>query len=74
MADRIGGGVDPVHRLADAWVEPSDLVRSDFYEAYVCTLMPSTWRAKSPRTGELFFETARQNARRSLHPKGTVFA
>lgn len=31
MADRIGGGVDPVPRLADRLTEPADLARSSFY-------------------------------------------
>lgn len=31
MADRIGGGVDPVPHLADRLTEPSDLARSPFY-------------------------------------------
>lgn len=32
MADRIGGGVDPVPHLADSFCEPSDLARSPFYD------------------------------------------
>ena len=32
MADRVGGGVDPVPGLADAWVEPGDLERSHLYQ------------------------------------------
>lgn len=31
MADRLGGGVDPVRHLADRLTEPSDLARSPFY-------------------------------------------
>jgi len=31
MADRIGGGVDPVEHLADRLTEPNDLARSPFY-------------------------------------------
>lgn len=31
MADRIGGGVDPVPHLADRLTEPADLARSPFY-------------------------------------------
>ena len=31
MADRVGGGVDPVPHLADRLTEPADLVRSPFY-------------------------------------------
>ena len=31
MADRIGGGVDPVPHLADEWCEPSDLAKSLLY-------------------------------------------
>ncbi len=31
MADRIGGGVDPVPHLADRITEPADLARSAFY-------------------------------------------
>lgn len=31
MADRIGGGVDPVPQLADRITEPGDLARSPFY-------------------------------------------
>lgn len=37
MADRLGGGVDPVPHLADGWTEPADLARSPFYR-YRCTL------------------------------------
>ena len=32
MADRIGGGVDPVPFLADRLTEPGDLARSSFYQ------------------------------------------
>jgi hypothetical protein len=32
MADRLGGGVDPVSHLADRLTEPADLARSSFYE------------------------------------------
>ena len=32
MADRIGGGVDPVPQLADRLTEPADLARSPFYK------------------------------------------
>jgi hypothetical protein len=39
MADRIGGGVDPVEDLADRLTEPADLARSPFYR-YRFTLMP----------------------------------
>jgi hypothetical protein len=39
MADRIGGGVDPVPHLADRLTEPADLARSPFYE-YRFTLIP----------------------------------
>jgi len=39
MADRLGGGVDPVPHLADALTEPSDLARSPFYR-YRFTLVP----------------------------------
>lgn len=38
MADRLGGGVDPVPYLADRLTEPADLARSSFYE-YQFTLM-----------------------------------
>ena len=37
MADRIGGGVDPVPQLADGFTEPADLARSPFYK-YLFTL------------------------------------
>lgn len=39
MADRIGGGVDPVRHLADRLTEPADLARSPFYR-YRFTLLP----------------------------------
>lgn len=39
MADRLGGGVDPVPHLADRLTEPSDLARSTFYR-YRFTLVP----------------------------------
>lgn len=39
MADRIGGGVDPVPNLADRLTEPADLARSKFYK-YRFTLQP----------------------------------
>lgn len=39
MADRLGGGVDPVHLLADRLTEPADLARSPFYQ-YRFTLLP----------------------------------
>jgi hypothetical protein len=39
MADRLGGGVDPVTHLADRLTEPADLARSPFYE-YRFTLIP----------------------------------
>jgi hypothetical protein len=39
IADRVGGGVDPVPNLADKQTEPSDLARSQLYR-YVCTLIP----------------------------------
>lgn len=32
LADRLGGGVDPVPHLADRFSEPADLARSPFYE------------------------------------------
>ena len=32
MADRMGGGVDPVRHLADRLTEPPDLARSPFYK------------------------------------------
>ncbi|MEM6855421.1 MAG: hypothetical protein AAF593_13530 [Planctomycetota bacterium] len=38
MADRIGGGVDPVPHLADRLTEPADLARSPFYQ-YAFTLV-----------------------------------
>ncbi len=37
LADRIGGGVDPVPHLADRFTEPADLARSVFYQ-YLFTL------------------------------------
>ena len=39
MADRLGGGVDPVEHLADRLTEPADLARSPFYR-YRFTLIP----------------------------------
>ena len=39
MAERIGGGVDPVKHLADRLTEPADLARSPFYR-YRFTLIP----------------------------------
>lgn len=39
LADRLGGGVDPVPHLADRLTEPADLARSPFYE-YQFTLVP----------------------------------
>lgn len=39
LADRIGGGVDPVPHLADRLTEPADLARSPFY-CYRFTLAP----------------------------------
>ncbi len=39
LADRLGGGVDPVPHLADRLTEPSDLARSPFYR-YRFTLTP----------------------------------
>jgi hypothetical protein len=39
MADRLGGGVDPVPHLADRLTEPADLARSPFYQ-YFSTLVP----------------------------------
>jgi hypothetical protein len=39
MADRLGGGVDPVPHLADRLTEPGDLARSPFY-LYQFTLVP----------------------------------
>jgi hypothetical protein len=39
MADRLGGGVDPVPHLADRQTEPADLARSPFYR-YRFTLVP----------------------------------
>lgn len=41
MADRIGGGVDPVPQLADRLTEPADLARSPFYR-YRFTLLWQT--------------------------------
>lgn len=38
-ATRIGGGVDPVPRLADRLTEPADLARSQFYQ-YRFTVIP----------------------------------
>ena len=38
MADRLGGGVDPVPYLADRLTEPADLARSPFYQ-YLFTLV-----------------------------------
>ena len=38
MADRLGGGVDPVPHLADQLTEPADLARSPFY-SYRFTLI-----------------------------------
>ncbi|HLA85986.1 MAG TPA: hypothetical protein VJL29_14435 [Thermoguttaceae bacterium] len=38
-SERIGGGVDPVPRLADRLTEPADLARSPFYR-YRFTLVP----------------------------------
>ncbi|MCL2305229.1 MAG: hypothetical protein FWC43_07795 [Planctomycetaceae bacterium] len=37
IADRIGGGIDPVPHLADRFTEPADLARSVFYK-YLFTL------------------------------------
>ena len=39
MAERLGGGVDPVPNLSDFFVEPADLARSPFYR-YRFTLVP----------------------------------
>jgi hypothetical protein len=39
MADRLGGGIDPVAHLADRMTLPADLARSPFY-AYALTLVP----------------------------------
>jgi hypothetical protein len=39
LADRLGGGVDPVPHLADHFTEPADLARSPFYR-YRLTLIP----------------------------------
>jgi len=39
IADRVGGGIDPVPNLADKITEPSDLARSQLYR-YRCTLIP----------------------------------
>jgi hypothetical protein len=39
MADRVGGGIDPVPHLADRITEPADLARSPFYR-YRFTLIP----------------------------------
>jgi hypothetical protein len=39
MADRLGGGVDPVEHLPDCLTEPADLARSPFYR-YRFTLIP----------------------------------
>jgi len=40
MADKVGGGVDPVPMLANRLTEPADLARSPFYK-YKVTLIPS---------------------------------
>ena len=37
IADRVGGGIDPVPHLADRFTEPGDLARSVFYK-YIFTL------------------------------------
>ncbi len=37
LAERLGGGVDPVAQLADSFSEPADLARSPFYQ-YLFTL------------------------------------
>jgi len=37
LADRVGGGIDPVPHLADRFTEPADLARSVFYK-YIFTL------------------------------------
>jgi hypothetical protein len=39
LADRLGGGIDPVPHLADRFTEPADLARSPFYR-YRFTLIP----------------------------------
>ncbi len=39
IADRAGGGVDPVPHLADQLTLPADLARSPFYQ-YLATLVP----------------------------------
>ena len=39
MADRLGGGFDPVEHLPDRFTEPADLARSPFYR-YRFTLLP----------------------------------
>jgi hypothetical protein len=39
MAERLGGGIDPVKHLADRLTEPADLARSPFYR-YRFTLIP----------------------------------
>jgi hypothetical protein len=54
IADRVGGGVDPVPYLADNETEPSDLARSRFYR-YQFTLIPDpapTVAGKKPETNE----------------------
>lgn len=38
VADRVGGGVDPIPYLADHFTEPADLARSMFYE-YLFTVI-----------------------------------
>ena len=53
MADRMGGGVDPVPYLADRLTEPADLARSPFYE-YQFTLIPSNEsHTEAQRCGEM---------------------
>lgn len=46
MADRIGGGVDPVNGRADNATAPGDLERSPFYR-YRFTLIPDDWAEDS---------------------------
>lgn len=38
LADRLGGGIDPVPHLADSMTYPADLTRSNFY-SYLFTLV-----------------------------------
>ena len=49
MADRLGGGVDPVPHLADRLTEPADLARSPFYR-YRFTLTPDSGQEEDHET------------------------